>query len=128
MKKAKGFTLIEIMIVVAIIAVLAMVAMPAYNGQVRKGHRAAAQAVMMDLANKQQLYLQTARQYAATPADLNVTIPADVQRMYDITIVAADGTPPIFTITATPKTGTSQEIDGPITLDQAGAKTPAGKW
>ena len=128
MKKAPGFTLIEVLIVVAIIGILAAIALPMYEDQVRKSNRAAAQSVMMDLANKQQLFLQTARQYAATAGDLGVVIPASVQTAYDVTIVAADGTPPTFVITATPKAGTRQVPDGPISIDQAGTKTPAAKW
>ena len=106
MRKLRGFTLIELMIVVAVIGVLAAIAMPMYQGQVRKANRSAAQAHMLDLANRQQLYLQSARQYASTVAELGVTTPADVSRNYAIVIVPDNaGTPPTFTITANPVSG-----------------------
>ncbi len=50
MQKQKGFTLIEVMVVVIIVAILAMVAIPAYQRQVIKSNRVSAQAKMMDLA------------------------------------------------------------------------------
>jgi type IV pilus assembly protein PilE len=131
-KNLRGFTLIEVMIVVAVIGILAAIAYPSYQGQIRKSNRAAAQAVLMDAANKQQLYLTSQREYADTLAKLNVTPSTDVSRWYDITVVANNAaTPPTFTLTATPKAGTSQAADGELTLDNAGTKTRLGdptKW
>ena len=131
-RASRGFTLIELMIVVAVIGILAAIAYPSYQNQIRKSNRAAAQAVMMDAANKQQLYLSSQREYADTLAKLSVTPPTDVSRWYDITVVPDNGaTPPTFLITATPKAGTAQAADGNLTLDSAGTKMRAGdatKW
>ena len=130
--KNRGFTLIEIMIVVAVIGILAAIAFPSYQSQIRKSNRAAAQAVLMDAANKQQFYLTSQREYADTLAKLNVTPPNDVSRWYDITVtVDPAATPPTFVLTATPKAGSSQAPDGALTLDSQGTKTRLGdatKW
>jgi len=130
MKKNRGFTLIELMIVLVVIGILAAIAVPSYNSQLRKSSRAAAQAAMMDIANKQAFFLQSRRSYTTDYAtDLGVTLQDDVTRWYDLTISADNtATPPTFTITGTPKSGTRQASDGNITLSNTGAKTPPDKW
>ena len=131
-QSVRGFTLIELMIVVAVMGILAAIAYPSYQGQIRKSNRAAAQALLMDAANKQQLYLSSRREYADTLAKLSVTPSSEVSRFYDITVVPANAaSPPTFVLTATPKAGTPQETDGVLTLDSAGTKARAGdptKW
>lgn len=123
----QGFSLIELMVAVAIVGILAAVAFPSYQNYVVKGNRAAAQAFMMDVENRQKQYLLDARSYAADLATLNMAAPSDVSNFYTVTI-AASAAPPAFTITATPITGSKQESDGALTLDSSGAKTPADKW
>ena len=129
MKKNRGFTLIELLVVMVVIGILAAIAVPSYQNQLRKSSRAAAQAVMMDLANKQILYLQSNRAFADTVAALGVTPPADVTKFYTLKVEPVNtNTPPTFVITATPNTGTRQDGDGVLTLNEKGDKSPADKW
>ena len=125
--KAKGFTLIELMITVAIVAILAAIALPSYQQYVIRGNRAAAQQFMMQIASREEQYLLDARQYADTVATLSLTAPSEISGKYTFAITVANGaTPPTFSITAT--AAGNQAVDGNLTLDSTGAKTPADKW
>lgn len=128
MNQAKGFTLIEMMITAAIIGILAAVSVPLYTQYVIKGNRAAAQAFMMDVANREKQYLLDARVYAidgGTTAltQLSMAPPNDVSKNYTFTVtVPVVTTTPSFVITATPIAGKPQANDGTLTLDDTGAK------
>lgn len=124
-----GFSLIELMVTVAIIGILAAIAYPAYTQYVVRSNRSTAQGHLLDIAQQQQQYLIDNRAYAGAVADLNgMTTPGSVSKYYTITIVANGGPPPTFTITASPRAGTSQAGDGDLTINNTGTKTPADKW
>jgi type IV pilus assembly protein PilE len=127
---SRGFTLIELMIAVAVVAILAMIAIPTYSAQMVKGRRSAAEAALLDIAQREQQYLLDARGYAYSTATLNTTIPVDVSAYYTITIGPSPAPVPpiIFTATATPVAGTAQANDAVLTIDNTGAKTPANLW
>jgi type IV pilus assembly protein PilE len=134
MRLARGFTLIEAMIVVVIVGILAAIGYPSYQNHLRKGARASAQVEMLKVADRQAQYLHDARNYAIGPGALSalaITLPAEVTSKYTVMITAADGsdtpsTPPSYTIRATPVTGSAQVQDGELTLTHVGAKTRAG--
>lgn len=123
-----GFTLIELMVVVAIVAILAAVAYPSYTDHVRRGNRVSAQAFLQDVAQRQQQYFAQRRSFAASLSDLAVSTPADVARHYTIEVTAEAGPPPGFALVAKPRAGTAQAKDPELGLDSTGAKSPTGYW
>ncbi len=64
MKKQQGFTLIELMIVVAIVAILAAIALPSYSQYVTKSNRADAKVALMKYAQMQESYFVQNMSYA----------------------------------------------------------------
>jgi len=125
--RARGFTLVEVIITVAIVAILVAVALPTYRDHMRKSRRAEAQAYLMAVASRQQQFLLDTRGYAANLATVGIAAPTNVAAAYDLAVATVAGPPPTFRVTATPKATTDQvqERCGTLAIDQTGAKTAA---
>jgi len=125
--RARGFTAIELMIVAVVIAVLASVALPAYNQTLVRANRAAAQAYLLDLANREEQFLLDARTYTTTVSDL-LAPPASVSPYYTIAVTVPSGSTlaNAYLITATPIASSIQKNDGALKIDQDGVKQ--GTW
>jgi len=122
-KRALGFTLIEVMIVVAIVAILAVIAVPSYQSYTLRGHRADAQAYLMNLAQKNQQFFSDNRDYTNDVSSLEA-VPSTVSPYYGTPVITkSDGPPPSFTITATPIGSQASDSCGWLAIDNKGAKT-----
>jgi len=126
--RSGGFTLIELMVVIAIVAILISVVLPAYQNQVIRGHRSAAKSQMLEIANRQTQFLLSNRAYASKTAleATGYSLPAEVAANYTYAITLGAGAAPSYSMTFT-AIG-RQASDGNLTITSEGVKTPADKW
>ena len=121
MRKYEGFTLIELMIVVAIIAILAAIAYPSYTQYRIRTNRADVQSEMMQTAQRLQSYYVINHNYTSATLNNGLTTkdyPAS-NPIYTIALVTNSQT---WTLTATPKTSTIQAGNGTVLLNSDGQK------
>lgn len=122
----RGFTLIEVMIVVAIIGILAAIAYPSYRDQVRRSNRSDAYSALTAMANAQEKFYLANNTYADTLAKLGFGATSN-EGYYQLIIPNADAT--TFTVRATPTGGQADDTDcTQLDLTAAGQKTPAACW
>lgn len=124
-----GFTLVELMIVVAIVGILAGVAYPSYQESVARSRRADAKAVLMENAQHMERYFTQNNTYlnAAVNPVLPITeAPKDgATKYYDITFLGTN-TVTTYTLQAAPKNSMASDPCGTLTFTQAGAKGVSG--
>lgn len=136
-----GFTLIEVMIVVAIIAILAAIAYPAYYKHIVRTRRVAAEGCLSQYANYMERYYTTNLRYDQdtsstpvpnSPPTLDCAGTSQTGNDYQYSLVASALTASTYTVQAVPKNAqlTNDTMCGTLSLDQAGNRLPAttGCW
>jgi type IV pilus assembly protein PilE len=88
-RRLKGFSLIELMIVIGVIALLVGLAIPSYKQFVRKANRGEAQQLLMNWANLQEIWRSNHTTYAVISNDPAVGIAAPTHDLYTFTLAAA---------------------------------------
>jgi len=116
MKTQRGFTLIELMIVVVVISILASVGIPAYNDYVTRGKLVQATSGLSDGRVKMEQFFQDNRTYAGGPA------PAETDHF---TFATSNLTATTYLITATGKGGLSAYV---YTINETNTKTSNTPW
>lgn len=128
----RGFTLIELMIVVAIIGILAAIAYPSYQEYVKRAQRSQARTILLENTQFLERNFTEANKYHQNAAGADLTLPFQTSpkagegtAVYDIALVADTTT---FTLTATPVAGGLMDGDGcaSLQLNHLGQKLVAG--
>lgn len=132
---SRGFTLIEVMVVVGIIGILASIAYPAYQEYIRKARRADAAAALLENAQFLERFFTENNRYDEDAAGTAVSLPVTVSpresgggSLYSITLDGAATTATTFRLLATPIAGGAMASDdcGTLTLNQLGQKGVSG--
>ena len=127
MKKQKGFSLIELMIVVAIVAILASIAYPSYQQYVLKSWRNTAAGCLLDLAQSMERRYTSNMSYvgAALPV-ASCTTENGIAARYTFSF-PADPTAQAFTLRAVPSGAQSSDAQcGTLSINQAGVRSETG--
>lgn len=124
--RRKGFSLIELMIVVGVIALLLALALPGYQKWVRKANRGEAQQLLLNWANNQEIWRANDSDYATT-----AEIPVPTHDRYTFTLPVRTASTYTLQAAATGDQANDDERGTsctPLTLNQSNTKTPADCW
>jgi type IV pilus assembly protein PilE len=130
-KRSKGFSLIELMVVVAIVGVLASVAFPSFMSSIRKSRRSDALIALGAAQQSQERYRLSHSTYGGTTTAIGISGNSEAG-LYTIAISGNTGTD--YVLTASAVSGKSQAADTgctSITVTKSGATTtnaPAACW
>jgi type IV pilus assembly protein PilE len=127
-KTQSGFTLIELVIVIAILALLAAIALPSYQNYVQRSRRVEGREILQRIASAQERFYTNRNRYTSdltTNAGLNLGSTSSEDGKYLVTIlVAADNQS--FTLTATPQGAQAVDRCGNLTVNNVGARGYSG--
>ena len=138
-KNLRGFTLIELMIVIVIVAIVSAYAYPSYMRYIVNTKRTAATSVLLQVADRQQQFFMDSKTYTADLTNLGFPsnpleisddgrsmASGDSDNVYSVAL--SNVTVTTYTITATPlNVQLSRDTDcGALTFDQSGAKGAGG--
>jgi type IV pilus assembly protein PilE len=137
--KSKGFSLIEMMIVVVVIAILVAIAVPMYQSQIQKSRRTSAKTALLDIASREEKFYSTNNYYTLEMANLGyaasqinnneLQAPGGGSDYYTIEFPASASTQaPSYTVQAIPVPGSQQATDlcGTYQLTDLGVQTNTG--
>jgi len=131
-RRQAGYTLIELVIVVAIIGILSALAYNSYQDSAIKSRRKAATACMMESAQFLERNYTTNLRYDVDNAGAGIVVPAgtcqaDLGNFFAFDVPAATLTARTYTVRATPLgLQLAKDQCGTLTIDQAGTKTRSG--
>ncbi len=132
LSQSKGFSLIEVLIVIAIVGILAAVALPSYQDSVRKGNRSDGQAALLEAASRMERFFYDNNTYTTNLTNIGYGAEKDVatsEGHYELSVAGATAACPIATCFSLSAVAVNAQVkDGNLTLNSLGQKIPADKW
>lgn len=124
----RGFTLIEVMMVVVIIAILTVIAYPSYQNYMQRARRIDAQTAILELSQYMERYYTTNGTYVGAVLPFTASPKEDSTKYYVLSLSAQAAD--TYTLSAVPSGAQASDTCGTLTLNSTGAKTPttAGCW
>lgn len=119
MKKIRGFSLIELMVVVVIVAIITSIAYPAYQDQMQKTRRSDAKSALMDAAAKMERFYTQFGRYTGTIANAGIVATSPEQYYQIAPSTIANQT---FILRATPQGVQAGDDCGNLDINQAQVK------
>lgn len=130
MARIAGFTLIELMMVVAVVGILAAIAYPSYQDYVTRAKRSDGKNALLEMASRQERFYFDNNTYTTDPTDLGYSAdPASSPDGYYSISITDDPTDDIatgYTLTATPAAPFSDPDCGNLTLNSRGVQGRSG--
>ena len=125
-KHARGFSLTELMVVVAAVAILAGIAYPSYQNYTLETRRSQAKAALTDAASQQEQFFLNFKTYAGAMTSMNMPT-ATTGGHYNLAVDSASITN--YVLSATPVGAQAGDTCGTLTLSRGGSRTPlSGCW
>jgi len=126
-KKSSGFTLMELMIVVAIIGIIATIAIPSYQEFVQKSRRSEAHSGLAKMQLQQEAHRMVNSTFTSSFGSGSNDVHEPASDYYTFTM--SGGTASAYTLKAAAKsTQTADTSCASMTINQAGTKTPSSCW
>ena len=124
MNKVKGFSLVELMVVIAIIGIISAIALPSFDRYMKKGRRADAKVGLSKVADKQERYYLQNNIYGSDTSKLGLTNPWISDEGFYSIVVDSGADASGFTLTATAQDAQLKDLDcQTMSLSSTGAKT-----
>jgi len=135
-RKSKGFTLLELMVVLTVVGILAAIAYPSYLSQARKSKRVVAKSALLDLANREEQYYFVTRGYGTISQIYNlaggtttiyldkngtVSTTSNANSIYSVTVPAASSA--AFTLNATALNDQANDACTAFSFTSAGVRS-----
>ncbi len=131
-RTSRGFSLVELMVVVVVAAIIAAIAVPSYREHARKSRRADATAALIDATSRQEQFFLDNKTYTATIIAGGLNMAAVTESgTYLLSVDAPTGACPLdrcYRVRATPQGAQSGDKCGVLAIDSERVKSPSNCW